>query len=74
MRRRKAQLNAISRSYTEKYQREARADLDSLGIDFYKYCNLTGYKGSECRLVSDIKSGAKRTAESVRKYRELIAK
>lgn len=47
----KAQLNAISRSYTKKTQNEARQYLESMGIDYEQYCKETGYKGGITRLA-----------------------
>lgn len=44
--RRRAQLNAISRSYTAKTQKEARTYLESIGIDYEQYClgNCAGHQ------------------------------
>jgi hypothetical protein len=48
---RRAQLNAISRSYTAKTQKEARTYLESIGIDYEQYCLDTGWKGGITRLA-----------------------
>jgi hypothetical protein len=49
--RRRAQLNAISRSYTQKTQKEARTYLELIGIDYEQYCTETGWKGGITRLA-----------------------
>ena len=47
----KAQLNAISRSYTQKRQKEALEYLRLMGIDYDQYCKETGWKGGPVKLA-----------------------
>lgn len=70
---RKAQLNAISRSYTAKYRKEALAGLTEIGVDFDAYCRAFGYKGSPCKLLTDINAGAKKTLANVEALRKEVA-
>lgn len=51
----RSQLNAISRSYTAKAQKEARAFLASKGIDYDVYCREKGWKASPVRLATKIR-------------------
>ena len=51
----KAQLNAISRSYTKKTQQEAREYLESVGVDYETYCKETEWRGGITRLASKIR-------------------
>ena len=48
----KAQLNAISRSYTAKTQKESREYLETIGINYEQYCKDTGWKGGITRLAN----------------------
>ena len=56
----KAQLNAISRSYTAKTQKEAREYLESVGVDYEAYCKETGWKGGITRLSHKIREQEER--------------
>ncbi|MBQ9328914.1 MAG: hypothetical protein IJ225_10360 [Solobacterium sp.] len=58
--RKRAQLNAISRSYTQKAQKEAREYLESVGINYEDYCKETGWKGGITRLASKIRSNGEK--------------
>ena len=71
MKRSKKQLNAISRSYTEKAQKEARENLKTFGITYEQYVNAYGYKGSPCRLLTSLWRGDKKTTENVKKLHQL---
>lgn len=66
---RKAQLNAISRSYTQRGQRIALEHLEDMGINYTEYCKKFGYKGSPVRLLTSINSSKKQTLENVRIYK-----
>ena len=66
-----AQLNAISRSYTERARKQARADLIAdYNIHYEQFARLHEYKGGPCRLLTDIKFGKKSTLQKVREYYE----
>lgn len=60
----KAQLNAISRSYTEKAQKEALDFLKSQDIDFDVYCEENGWKASPVRLASKIRKELRNEKET----------
>lgn len=64
----KSQLNAISRSYTAKYQKEARERLAKKGIDFDSFCFVIGYKGSPCKLLTSINAESTKTMANVERY------
>ncbi len=66
----KAQLNAISRSYTEKGNREALKELEAMGIDFEEFRKASGFKASAVRLVQLIHSGSTATHEKLKRYQE----
>jgi len=55
----KAQLNAISRSYTAKTQKDARAYLESVGVDYEAYCKETGWRGGITRLANKMREEKK---------------
>lgn len=66
MKRKLSQLRAISRSYTQKAQQDARQWLlINYGISYDQYAARFGYKGSPCQLVGSIRSGAIRTMQNV---------
>lgn len=67
----KAQLNAISRSYTERARKQARADLIAdYNIHYEQFSKLHEYKGGPCRLLTDIKFGKESTLQKVKEYYE----
>lgn len=61
-RRSKAQLNAISRSYTAKTQKESLAYLESKGINFDQYCKDHGWRASATRLATKIREEERKNA------------
>lgn len=50
----KAQLRAISKSYTKKRQEQAKSFLLSMGCDYDQYCKETGWKSSPVRLLNKL--------------------
>lgn len=65
----KSQLNAISRSYTERARAKAEKTLDEhFCIKFEKFCEDTGYAGSPCRLLTDIRYKRETTIGNVMEY------
>lgn len=68
---RKAQLNAISRSYTQKAQKRAIQILAEIGVDFAEYCDIIGYKGSPVALCTSIAKQAKSTMANLDMYEDL---
>ena len=66
---RKAQLNAISRSYTQKARNQAFERLDEMKISFKEYCIMFNYNGSPVALVTAINKGCKKTLANVQAYR-----
>ena len=66
----KAQLNAISRSYTQKTQKEARSFLESIGIDYEQYCRETGWKGGITRLAQKLRAINDEVNALAQRYRE----
>lgn len=71
MKRSKAQLNAISRSYTQKARKEA---IDKLwldhGIVFDEFMAMFNYKASPARLLTSIQFNDERTMNKVLAYHE----
>ena len=70
MRRRTAQLNAISRSYTAKRQKEA---LETLKLcyniqDWEDFKRLTGYRSSPVSFLNSLLEKNKKTVERLRAY------
>lgn len=65
----RAQLNAISRSYTAKYRKEAIEELAAIGVNYDAYCKAFNYKGSPCKLITDYKDGARRTVENINRFK-----
>lgn len=70
MRRRTAQLNAISRSYTAKRQKEA---LETLKLcyniqDWDHFKRLTGYRSSPVSFLNSLLEKNKKTLERLRAY------
>lgn len=57
MKRSTSQLRAISYSITRRRQAQAIADLADIGINFEKYKESTGWKGSPVLLVRLIREG-----------------
>lgn len=71
MKRSRAQLNAISRSYnTEKARLEAIRELAcEHGVGFFTYRDMFSYKGSPVRLLTSIREGNSRTLYNLEIYR-----
>lgn len=74
MRRRTAQLNAISRSYTKKRQKEA---LETLKLcyniqNWDHFTQLTGYKSSPVAFLTSLIDKNKKTVERLRAYQFVI--
>lgn len=71
MRRSKAQLNAISRTYTAKARKEA---IDALwldhGIVFDSFAEMFDYKASPVRLLASIRFNDESTMNKVLAYHE----
>ena len=63
----KAQLNAISRSYTATANRDARAWLQERGIDFHEYCVRFGWKGSAVMLQRSVMNQSKKVMANLEK-------
>lgn len=70
---RRAQLNAISRSYTKKAQAYAIQTLAEVGINFAEYCDIIGYKGSPVALCTSIAKKQKSTLTNMEVYEALKA-
>lgn len=70
MKRSRAQLNAISRSYTEKARLEAIRELAcEHGVGFFTYRDMFSYKGSPVRLLTSIRNGESKTLYNLEIYR-----
>lgn len=70
MRRRTSQLNAISRSYTAKRQKEALETLKlCYGIqDWDHFTRMTGYKSSPVSFLTSLINKNNKTVERLRAY------
>lgn len=72
MPRSKAQLNAISRSYTNKAKAGAIKELREVyGVDYSRLATMFSYKASPVRLLTDIKYKKQSTLTMINQYQEL---
>ena len=66
MKYRRAQLNAISRSYTERNRKHALEALQAMGIDYEAYCRRFNYKASPCHLLNAVNDKKAATMNNVK--------
>ena len=71
MRYKRSQLNAISRSYTQKAQKEARAWLEEQGIDFDEYCRRYDWKASVTRFVQSVREESPKVMKNIAEMKEV---
>lgn len=70
--RRKAQLNAISRSYTQKAQKEARQWLLDQGIDFDEYCKRYEWKASVTRFAQSVRDHSEKVMKNIEEMKNAV--
>ena len=68
----RSQLNAISRSYTEKAQKEARQWLEAQGIDFDEYCKRYGWKASVTRFAQSVRDGSAKVLANIEEMKNAV--
>lgn len=71
MRYKRSQLNAISRSYTQKAQKEARAWLEAQGIDFDEYCRRYDWKASVTRFAQSVREESPKVMKNIAEMKEV---
>lgn len=67
----KAQLHAISRSYTERAQKKAVAELKAAGVDYTAFCKMFNYHGSPVLLLTQIQQRKAATLEKISSFKAL---
>lgn len=67
----KAQLNAISRSYAAKNRQQALTELSDMGIDYDRYCKVTGCHANPAQLVTWAKLRKAATLAKMEAYKKM---
>ena len=71
MAKRTARLNAISKSYTEKYRKEAIKELkETYDVDYEKWCKRFSYKASPRTLLRCLNSQTSKVMYNYKIYKE----